>query len=74
MDTLLVALIGGFLLCGALLLRLSNQPRPCPRCGLRTEPLPDRIVDSRIPVVETPYWCPRCARVVSRRFLTSLWE
>ncbi len=68
-----VALV--IVLAGCLgLVRLSLRPPRCSACRIAGELLPVQHVESGIPVIETVYWCPRCARVISRRLVTPLWE
>jgi hypothetical protein len=70
--TLLLIILG----CGMLLLHLHLARRPprCPACRTPAEPLSAHHTEARIPVVELAYWCPRCAQVISRRFVTPVWD
>jgi hypothetical protein len=60
--------------CSLLLVCLARRPPRCPACRTATEPLSTHHVEARIPVVELAYWCPRCAQVISRRFVTPVWD
>ena len=60
--------------CGLALLHLTRRAPRCPSCGTRAEPVSVPYNEGRIPVIELAHWCPRCARVISRRFVTPLWE
>jgi len=69
-----VGLMVGCLACAVGLLRLSARPARCPTCRIPAEPL-TRETDGLLgPVAELAYWCPRCARVVARRYLSLLCE
>ena len=59
---------------GVILCRAAARAPRCRTCQTLTESLSITRGDHRFPVIETAYWCPRCACVVSRRFLTPDWE
>jgi hypothetical protein len=69
-----VGLIAGCLVCAVCLLRRSVRPANCPECRVPTEVLTGEARGPWGPVVEIAYWCPRCARVIARRFVTLLCE
>jgi len=60
--------------CSLLALHLIRRPPQCPTCRTPAEPISHHHTESRIPVVELAYWCPRCARVISRRIVSPLWD
>jgi hypothetical protein len=60
--------------CSFLVLHLARRPPQCPTCRTPAEPISHHHTDSRIPVVELAYWCPRCAQVISRRIVTTVWD
>lgn len=66
-------ILGAVLAAGISLLssfRLLNRPRYCPECHRPTEATSRDHKGGFMPVVEIRFWCPRCARVVGRRYLT----
>lgn len=60
--------------CIFLVLHLARRPPQCPICGVRAETIFHHHADRPIPVVELSYWCPRCARVISRRIVSPVWD
>ncbi len=76
MSTLLgIAAFAGLLVVSAwFTLRWTSRPFDCPDCGGQAEPVADRRVSTVPFVVETRFWCPRCAAVVGHRILGPVWE
>ena len=74
MHTLGIILLVVSFVVGLILCRAAARASRCRTCRIPTEPLSITHGDDRFTVIETAYWCPRCARVVSRRFLTPHWE
>jgi hypothetical protein len=64
----------GCLLCAVLMLRLRERPVRCPDCRVSTSPVTSNTSGAWGPVVEVAHWCPRCTRVVARRFIALLCE
>jgi predicted RNA-binding Zn-ribbon protein involved in translation (DUF1610 family) len=69
-----VGLIVRCLACAVYLFRRSVRPASCPDCGVTAEILTGDARGPWGPVVEIAHWCPRCARVIVRRFVTLLCE
>jgi len=59
---------------GLLLFRFVHRPPKCPECRIPAEPVCVDRTEAGIPVLETAYWCPRCAQVISRRYVIPLWD
>ena len=74
MHTLGIILLVVSFACGVILCRAAARASHCRTCQTPTESISITHGDDRFTVIETAYWCPRCARVVSRRFLTPYWE
>ncbi len=74
MALLWVGLMVGCLACAVGLLRLSARPARCPNCRIPAEPLTGEADGPLGPVAELVFWCPRCARVVARHYLSLLCE
>jgi hypothetical protein len=74
MDTLGIILVVISFAYGVILCRAAARTPRCRTCQIPTESISVIHDGHRLPVIETAYWCPRCARVVSRRFLAPDWE
>ena len=70
MHALGVILVLASIAYGILLCRAAAHTPRCPTCRIPTEPLSACHGDQRTTVIETIYWCPRCTRVASRRYVT----
>ena len=74
MHTLGIILVVVSFAYGVILCRGAARTPRCRTCQIPTESISVTHDDHRFPVIETACWCPRCARVVSRHFLTPHWE
>ena len=70
MHTLGIILVVVSFVYGVILCRAAARTPRCRTCQIPTESISVTHYDHQFTVIETAYWCPRCARVVSRRFLT----
>jgi hypothetical protein len=70
MDMEWIVLTLLLLLGGVVVFKLAAHSPQCPLCRIPAEPMSAIRGDHRFPVVETIFWCPRCARVISRRFIS----
>ncbi len=71
-GAVLLIILGGSLLLGHF--HLTHHPPRCHTCRTPAEPMASHHAEGRIPVVEVAYWCPRCAQVISRRFVSPVWD
>jgi len=74
MHTLGIILVVVSFVSGVILCRAATRTPRCRTCQTLTESISVTHDGHRFPVIETAYWCPRCARVVSRHVLTPHWE